>query len=207
VYWTDRRLIFNPDKYGVGSLFLSDDKAKEFWRVAVKFMNIMNYLPRESYMYVKSTGQVTSFSKGVTESHFETDFSLFPFDKQGICIFMRLGSEMAKFRASTGKYEGALKWADQNEVNLGHHTGHSVWTVLKTTSNSTVRTMGTKNTFDYLTACMIVQRRITNYVTKLLVPALLITLIACVSFWIDPRGEDMRSQFLDAPSILLVYLI
>ena len=192
-YWVDKRLSFSPDKYGVGAIFLASDQVAQVWNVQVKFMNVLSFLTREEYFFLKSTGYVTRFTKGVTESHFDTDFSLFPFDKQGICIYMRLASELAKLRYATSKAEADLKWKTSNPCNLGHHTEHSVWTVLRATSNSSVKTLGTRNVFDYLTGCMIVQRRITNYLTKLLLPALMITLIACVSFWIDPRGEDMHS--------------
>jgi hypothetical protein len=189
VYWTDPRLIFDPNKYGVGSLFLTEKETEKFWSVLVRFMNVMSYNTREAYFYFKSTGYVTHYAKGVTESHFATDFSLFPFDKQGICLFMRLGSEMAKYRHASSRKEADLMWKASNPCNLGHHTQHGVWSVLRSTSNSTIIKMGTKNTFDFLTGCMIVQRRLTNYMTKVIFPALMITLIACVSFWIDPRGE------------------
>ncbi|KDR17732.1 Neuronal acetylcholine receptor subunit beta-3 [Zootermopsis nevadensis] len=182
--WTDEKLQWKPSDYGgVDALRLY---TSEIWVPGISQLGLtstwnVRHDIHSGMCLVDSSGVVTCVSRTVYFSICAPDIAYWPYDAMNCSVqigaWMQTGEEIA---VNT----------NHGIVNIYHYEPNSEWKLLSATSRRHLENSGENSTFPWIQYSFVMQRHSGMYEATIGIPALVLSSLVLLSFWLSPSEES-----------------
>ncbi|XP_061177775.1 neuronal acetylcholine receptor subunit beta-3-like [Saccostrea echinata] len=196
LYWTDDRLIWNPQHYG-GNLDSIIVPQKKIW---VPFlMNMHDYGEvkytghEELSLRINSSGSVSWSIPNLYESTCHFDFSNYPFDSQTCTL---------PFYVTLYRPPEVLFFISNKTANMLIYSPNGLWNVTKTQIYTTTNALG----FQEVRVSVSLKRRSAYYISSLILPIFSLSFLQLFVFLMPPESGERVGFSVTVLLAVAVYL-
>ncbi|XP_070543862.1 neuronal acetylcholine receptor subunit alpha-10-like [Ptychodera flava] len=188
-FWVDERLRWNSSQYdGIDEIHVP---SKRVWNPDITLYNEVRkdaFKVKHTKVILKSDGSIKWPTPVLLVSTCKIDVTQFPHDRQ--CCPLKFGS---------WTYHGLELniSAEDNQVDLSNYQTHSGWSLLKVPAYRNDRFYNCcSEPYPDVTYMIVLQRRLTYHVLKVIIPTAVICVIALFAFYLPPAsGERVALSF------------
>ncbi len=196
--WRDSRLAYQPNKSGV-----KDSSLDQIWHPALEMVNTKASISSDTIIEILPDGTVLAQEHFIRTLSSALDLQRFPFDRQSFDIViesLRYAKSMVELVVDPTKISlGKDKFVSLSEWNLGKISG----------TNGKSFFPPEKQDYGRVTIGLEAERVPGFYISKVIIPLLLITIASWSVFWIKPQefSTQISVAFTNLLTIVALLLV